>query len=182
MGRRLRNLLKEETTFFVTSTIVEFYPIFKHHSDYQILIDNLNFYRDKFDIKLFGYVLMPHHYHLLVQLDNRQGQLSKFQQDFKKFTAKQILEKLRAEGRSRELRIFENAVRNLTKQKHKVWIDRFDDEVIKSKKWFFQKLNYIHNNPVESGLVERAEDWLYSSACNYINGDHSVIKIDIFEF
>ena len=61
-------------------------------------------------------------------------------------------------------------------------MDRFDDEVIRSEKWFFQKLNYIHNNPVKAGLVEMPEDWSYSSGRNYINGDHSVIKIDIFEF
>ena len=120
MGRRLRNLLKEETTFFVTSTIVDFHPVFKHDGDYQILIDNLNFYRDKFDIKLFGFVLMPNHYHLLVQLDNSKNQLSRFQQDFKKFTAKQILEKLKEENRFQELKIFEDASRNLPKQKHKV--------------------------------------------------------------
>jgi len=28
-------------------------------------------------------------------------------------------------------------------------------------------LNYIHNNPVEAGFVEKAEDWLYSSAGNF---------------
>jgi putative transposase len=182
MGRRLRNLLKDETTFFVTSTIVDFFPVFKNHSDYLILIENLNFYRDKFDIKLFGIVLMPNHYHLLVQLDNSKGQLSKFQQDFKKFTARKILEKLCEKERLHKLKIFENAARNLPKQKHKVWMDRFDDEVIKSGKWFFQKLNYIHNNPVADGLVELPEDRPYSSARNYSKGDHSIIKVDIFEF
>jgi hypothetical protein len=30
-----------------------------------------------------------------------------------------------------------------------------------------QKLNYIHNNPVEAGFVEKAEDYLYSSARDY---------------
>lgn len=182
MGRRLRNLLKDETTFFVTSTIVDFFSVFKNHSDYLILIDNLNFYRVKFDVKLFGFVLMPNHYHLLVQLDNSKGQLSKFQQDLRKFTAKKILEKLYGENRFREIKILEDAARDLPKQRHKVWMDRFDDEVIKSEKWFFQKLNYIHNNPVKKGLVEAPEDWLYSSARNYSKGDHSIIKIDIFEF
>jgi hypothetical protein len=34
-------------------------------------------------------------------------------------------------------------------------------------------LNYIHNNPVEAGLVEKAEDYLYSSARNYVYGNNS---------
>jgi REP element-mobilizing transposase RayT len=34
---------------------------------------------------------------------------------------------------------------------------------------FYQKLNYIHENPVVSGFVAKAEDWLYSSARNFAN-------------
>lgn len=30
-----------------------------------------------------------------------------------------------------------------------------------------EKLNYVHNNPVEEGIVFRAEDYLYSSATDY---------------
>jgi len=44
-----------------------------------------------------------------------------------------------------------------------------------------QKLNYVHNNPVEAGLVEKAEDYLYSSARAYAHGGNGslleVLKI-----
>jgi len=43
---------------------------------------------------------------------------------------------------------------------------------------FWTKLNYIHNNPVNAGLVRRPEDYKYSSAINYLFGDHSVITVD----
>jgi len=36
-----------------------------------------------------------------------------------------------------------------------------------SKKVIDEKLNYVHNNPVEEGIVFRAEDYLYSSATDY---------------
>jgi hypothetical protein len=36
-----------------------------------------------------------------------------------------------------------------------------------SPEFSVQKLNYIHNNPVEAGIVEKAEDYLYSSARSY---------------
>lgn len=32
---------------------------------------------------------------------------------------------------------------------------------------FYQKLNYIHRNPVEAGFVENEEDYLYSSGRNF---------------
>ena len=55
---------------------------------------------------------------------------------------------------------------------------RFDDEVIRNNKMFWTKLKYIHNNPVEAGLVNNPEDYKYSSAGNYILGEHSVIIVD----
>lgn len=40
-----------------------------------------------------------------------------------------------------------------------------------------QKLNYLHNNPVEAGFVEKVEDWLYSSAKDYYTGKKGMIDI-----
>lgn len=48
-----------------------------------------------------------------------------------------------------------------------------------SLKVFEQKLNYIHNNPVETGFVSDPVDWKYSCARNYCNNDHSVLEIDL---
>ncbi|WP_319229855.1 hypothetical protein [Draconibacterium orientale] len=36
-----------------------------------------------------------------------------------------------------------------------------------SAKVIDEKIDYIHNNPVEEGLVFRPEDYLYSSAADY---------------
>ena len=44
---------------------------------------------------------------------------------------------------------------------------------------FWARLNNIYNNPVKAGLVSRAEDYKYSSARNYMNGDHSVLEVGI---
>ena len=52
-------------------------------------------------------------------------------------------------------------------------IELWSDEV------FYQKLNYIHNNPIETGFVTDAVDWKYSSARNYANHDHTVLEIDL---
>jgi len=40
-------------------------------------------------------------------------------------------------------------------------------EELYSPKFVFQKINYIHNNPVESGIVKKPEDYLYSSEKDY---------------
>jgi hypothetical protein len=43
-----------------------------------------------------------------------------------------------------------------------------------------QKLEYVHYNPVKIGLVDRPEEWRYSSARNYYGGDR-VLEIDLVE-
>jgi len=53
-------------------------------------------------------------------------------------------------------------------QQHNKPIQILDNEM------FHQKLTYIHNNPVEAGFVERAEDWLYSSAGNFYGKKGSI--------
>ena len=55
---------------------------------------------------------------------------------------------------------------------------RFDDEVITTDEMLRVKVDYIHNNPVVAGLVEKPEDYLYSSARNYLVGDHSILQVD----
>ena len=53
-------------------------------------------------------------------------------------------------------------------------------EVIKQKlQMLRQKLDYIHCNPVKRGYVAAPEHWLYSSARNYMLGDHSIIELDL---
>ena len=49
------------------------------------------------------------------------------------------------------------------------WIDVFTRNPIEitSNKFFIEKLEYIHNNPVEELIVERPEDYFFSSARNY---------------
>jgi len=44
-----------------------------------------------------------------------------------------------------------------------LWNKRFDDLVITTEKQFLIKLDYIHNNPVKRGLVERPDKWRFSS-------------------
>ncbi len=56
-------------------------------------------------------------------------------------------------------------------QQHNKPIELWSDKVIG------QKIDYIHNNPVEAGFVASAIDWKYSTARNYAK-DETILKID----
>ena len=55
---------------------------------------------------------------------------------------------------------------------YKFWQDGNHFEIISSNKFFDEKLNYIHNNPVADMIVERPEDYIFSSARNYAGLDN----------
>ena len=63
-------------------------------------------------------------------------------------------------------------------EKYKVWQDGNRPMVLFTNKFIWQKLNYIHNNAVEAGLVIKPEDYMYSSARNYADLN-SVLDIEL---
>jgi REP element-mobilizing transposase RayT len=67
------------------------------------------------------------------------------------------------------------------KQTNQVWTHENHAELISSPKFIEQKINYIHDNPVRSGIVANAEDYLYSSARNYAGLEDSEINVIVLD-
>lgn len=61
----------------------------------------------------------------------------------------------------------------------KLWMKRFDKEVIRDQQMFWTELNYIHNNPVKAKLVLKTEEYKYSSVRNYAFSDQSILEVDL---
>ncbi|MFW6311160.1 MAG: transposase [Nanoarchaeota archaeon] len=64
-------------TYFLTTTVTNFTHIFKEESLAQLVINNINFYRKKFEVKIHGYVIMPNHIHLMLTMSDK-GNVSQF--------------------------------------------------------------------------------------------------------
>ncbi len=90
--------------------------------------------------------------------------LSDLMRDFKKFTSVAIKRILCAGdaygGIRKRLAVY---VPKSSNRDFKLWADRFDDVAIYSEEVYLTKLDYMRNNPVKAGLVERPEDYKYSS-------------------
>jgi len=170
--RGRKQIDKLGTTHFITTTVKDFISIFPSNiSFFDILIENLRFYLNKYSSTLFGYVLMPIHIHFLLFVPEKNS-ISDFMRDFKKFTSVQIRDILRQNNTYNLLSQFEDK-----RGEFSLWKDRFDSVVVYSEKVMETKLNYIHYNPVKAGLVHTMIDWKYSSARNYYQDDHSVIFV-----
>jgi REP element-mobilizing transposase RayT len=114
---------------------------------------------------------MTNHVHLVFRsLDGQNPEL--LLGDFKRFTSQKIVKAIidnpRESRKEYLLEIFKKAADNSSNVKHhQFW--RHDNKPIElwSNKVIDEKINYIHQNPVEAGLVFRAEDYRYSSAIDY---------------
>ena len=113
---------------------------------------------------------MSNHIHLIASAVDYN--LSDILRDFKKFTSKEIIKAItNNEQESRKewmLEIFRRAgQKNSRNSEFQFWRQDNQPKEVYSPAFVFQKLNYIHNNPVEAGIVRKAEDYLYSSAVDY---------------
>jgi hypothetical protein len=63
-------------------------------------------------------------------------------------------------------------------EKYRFWQDKSHPIELTTDEMINTRINYIHENPVRTGLVARAEEYLYSSARNYADLS-SIIEIDM---
>jgi REP element-mobilizing transposase RayT len=179
VGLRGRRQFTEENTFFITTTVVEFAPVFAEEMCSKLLIDNIKYYQScSHTFSVLGFVIMPTHFHWIIRLDPRSDNISNIMRDIKKYTAWDVMTQIEVLGRKDLLRIFRRNAPKSTDQKRKLWMKRFDDEIIRNYEMFLAKLEYIHQNPVKAGLVSKPEEFKYSSARNYAFGDHSVLEVN----
>ena len=169
--------LESGAPYFITLTLVKWLPIFKLPAVSDIVINSLKFCQEKKGLKIFGYCIMPSHIHLIARTDDMA--IGYIIRDFKKYTAFRIAEATENDKSLRKYyRVFlETATTTGRNKQVKVWLDGYHPEVINSSKFFYQKLNYIHHNPVEAHLVERAEDYYLSSARNYAELDAPLVIV-----
>jgi REP element-mobilizing transposase RayT len=163
----------QDELHFVTFQIVKWIDIFTRQVYRDIVIDNLRFCQQHKGLEIFAFVIMSNHVHLLVRSEREA--LSDTIRDLKSYTAKKMLEAITAEAESRRewmLDLFEFSARQHKRNEtYQVWTHENHAEVAYGNRFIDSKINYIHENPVRAGIVEKAEDYLYSSARNYAELD-----------
>jgi len=160
--------------YFTTDTVVDWVDIFTRPRYKHIIIDSLTYCQKEKGLIIYAWVLMSNHLHAIVGSTGSYN-VSEIWRDFKKFTSKEILKTLitdtQESRRDWMLNRFEYAGKNDKRIKYyKFWQDGNDAQEIFLNDFFEQKLNYIHQNPVKAEIVNRAEDYRYSSAIDYAGG------------
>jgi len=160
---------------FITSTIIEWLPAFTTAACCDILIRSFQYCRENKGLKIHGWVILDSHFHAIVSGPDPSRTIAAL----RKFTAHEILNQLKAEGREwlqNQLSYFCAAHKHASA--HQVWQEGVHPQSIAGDDMMLQKLEYLHNNPVKRGLVASPEHWRYSSAHEWLPGAIPVLRVD----
>ena len=142
----------KEKSYYLTLTTVGWVDIFTRVNHKLLIANSLQYCIKNKGLVIFAYCIMPSHVHLICRAEGIQN-LSEILRDFKGYTSKKIIKQVQEEPESRRewlLEYFSKACSHLKrKQKHKVWQDSNHAKEIISTSFLYEKLEYIHNNPVQ---------------------------------
>ena len=172
MFREEDAIIEQQACYYLTFNVVDCIDIFIRPVFKQVIVESLNYFVEKKGLSVYAWCLMSNHLHLMTQAKQGYG-LSLIAQEFKKFTAKIILEDIDVEPEIRSkwmMKKFEEASISLKlPEKFQVWQTCINPIYIDLKRTDFlqELLEHIHNNPVRSRVVMKPEDYLHSSAKDY---------------
>lgn len=139
-------------THFVTFSCYRRAPLLVDPDVCHDFLESLERVRGERGFRVYGYVLMPEHVHLLLS-EPEHGLLGAALQAVKIGTAIR-----RSQGR--------------------LWQRRYYDRNVSNYEEFVEKLRYIHRNPVKRGLCTQPDEWPWSSFCHYLTAEVGVVEIE----
>ncbi|MFD2512238.1 transposase [Pontibacter locisalis] len=170
-----------EGLYFVIFAVVYWIDVFTREEYFSLLTESLNYCRKNKGMEIYAWCIMPSHVHLIFRAkDNNPSVLLK---ELKTYTSKQLQKAIAEHNQeSRKewmLWLMERAGLKNSNIKHRQFWQQHNKPIeLWSPTVIDQKIDYIHNNPVEAGFVSEPEHWKYSSAIDF-SGGKGVLEIDI---
>ena len=172
--------------YFVSFAVVYWMDLFVRNEYKQIMLKSWEYCREQKGMELYGWCIMSSHAHIII--GTNKDKLENIMRDMKRHTSlalKQAIISHPRESRKEWLlwMMKRAGQRNGNNENFELW--RQDNHPIElgEVKKTHDVLDYIHNNPVVAGIVEKPEDYLYSSARDYYNlkGMIDITRIDGYE-
>jgi REP element-mobilizing transposase RayT len=167
INRNRKSKIDLHEIYFWTATIKDWNTLLKTDQFKDIIIESLFYLSEKKKIEVFGFVIMPNHMHLIWKMLSMNGKESPAS-SLLKFTSHSFEKKILLESKN-HLMPFKVLARN---KKFEFWQRDSLAIPLFTKNIAFQKLDYIHANPVR-GHWQLAKDsclYKYSSASFYEQG------------
>jgi len=161
---RRKSYIEIGEVFFWTATINQWQKLLLQDEYKNVIIDSLEHLSNSGKIDVYAFVIMPNHIHLILKTNELNGKETA-QASFLKFTAHKFRQMLLKEG---DARLYSYKV-DAENKKHEFWQRDSLAIHLYSREVAFQKLKYVHNNPLAEHwqLAKHPCDYKYSSARYY---------------
>jgi putative transposase len=150
----LKRYQNERDLHFITFSCYHRKPFLSTPSSRDWCESAIEQFRVQYGFAVVAYVVMPEHVHLVISEPNN-GPLASAVQAIK-----------------------QSVSRKLIGNREHFWQERYYDFSVWSSAKRIEKVKYIHRNPVRRELVERPEDWVWSSFRNYLTGEVGIVEIE----
>lgn len=165
--------------YFITTTAVQHLHLFQRDITKRLLVDTLDCMRLRGRFKLYAFVIMPNHIHLLIQC-RAADPFANVMRDLKAHIAERLIRQLQVEDNQPALSCLASLVARSERQRYVVWEEGYLAKEVYTVEFLKQKMDYIHNNPCQPqwALVESADAYMWSSARFYLCGQRTIIPVD----
>jgi REP element-mobilizing transposase RayT len=161
---------------FVTFTVHQWADVFTRPVYVDILLKSLNFCQANKGLEVYAWVVMSNHCHLILRANKEN--LSDVIRDLKKYTSKQIIKAIQENPKESRKAWLLKILK--FKNKNWFWNPGYHGEEVSTEQFFDTKVNYIHQNPVRAGIVEKEEDYVWSSAGEFFGIREGFLKLHRF--
>ncbi|MBS1687052.1 MAG: transposase [Bacteroidetes bacterium] len=156
--------MEPDATYFLTATILHWQPLLGHDAVKDILIQEWRHRVQLGHLKIYGFVIMPNHYHMILTIPSPHKP-EDILRDIHKWTSRKMIQWLK-EGHD----LLASCRVDAADRAYQIWERNSLPVRLYTPAVFQQKLDYIHNNPLQAHwqLAAVPEDYHYSSARYYL--------------
>jgi putative transposase len=179
MGRKYK-FHQHDQLHFVSFATVNWIDVFTRRIYCDIIVDSLKYCIEHKGLELYAWCIMSNHVHLIISTEN--GNLSDIMRDLKRHTSKTLLkaieDNVQESRREWMLWMFKRAGKfNANNEVYQFWQQNNHPIELSTHEMMVQRLDYLHNNPVEAGSVEYPPEYLYSSAKDYYTDQKGLLPV-----
>jgi len=180
MGRKYA-IRDQGAMHFVTFTVVNWIDVFIRDEYKEVIIDSLKYCQKEKGLKIHAYCIMTSHVHLILSVEEGLS-LSDVIRDLKSYTSRQMkiaISKNPSESRREWIMwMLERAGKKNKRNGNFQFWQQHNHPIELSGDMIDQRLDYIHNNPLEAGFVDDPTAWVWSSCADYENEIEGKLELD----
>jgi putative transposase len=160
----------QDELYFVIFTIVHWIDLFIRVLYKDILVESWKFCQEKKGLEIYSWSIMTSHAHMII--GSHQNKMEDILRDMKRFTSSELRSAIQTNPLESRADWMMSLMKSAGQENNhhrgfQLWQEGNHPIQLSTPGILDQKMNYIHNNPVEAGFVDRPEDYLYSSARDY---------------